>query len=127
MCARRLFRTAGYAAGSDAYQKVLLQKGHLKETVAFDAASPTGTYPLETARGERPGDSHGDNRGQDKAIGHTLPEPFSFQTESDRLHGRRLYRHYMGNGRYNGPTPGIKTVGKLGATSPSKKVMPPRV
>lgn len=25
------------AAGSDAYQKVLLQKGHLKETVAFDA------------------------------------------------------------------------------------------
>lgn len=33
MCARRLFRTAG----SDAYQKVLLQTGHLKETVAFDA------------------------------------------------------------------------------------------
>ena len=25
------------AAGSDAYQKVLLQTGHLKETVAFDA------------------------------------------------------------------------------------------
>jgi hypothetical protein len=25
------------AAGSDAYQKVLLQTGHLKDTVAFDA------------------------------------------------------------------------------------------
>jgi hypothetical protein len=50
-----------------------------------------------------------------KAMGHTLPEPFKFPKPNRTgcvVVGSIVF--VSGHGRYNGPTPGIKTVGKLG-------------
>ena len=50
-----------------------------------------------------------------KAMGHTLPEPFRFPKPNRTgcvVVGSVVF--VSGHGRYNGPTPGIKTVGKLG-------------
>ena len=50
-----------------------------------------------------------------KATGHTLPEPFKFPKPNRTgcvVVGSIVF--VSGHGRYNGPTPGIKTVGKLG-------------
>ena len=50
-----------------------------------------------------------------KAMGHTLPEPFKFPKPNRTgcvVVGSIVF--VSGDGRYNGPTPGIKTVGKLG-------------
>ena len=50
-----------------------------------------------------------------KAMGHTLPEPFKFPKRNRTgcvVVGSIVF--VSGHGRYNGPTPGIKTVGKLG-------------
>jgi enamine deaminase RidA (YjgF/YER057c/UK114 family) len=50
-----------------------------------------------------------------KAMGLTLPEPFKFPKPNRTgcvVVGSIVF--VSGHGRYNGPTPGIKTVGKLG-------------
>ena len=50
-----------------------------------------------------------------KAMGHTLPEPFKFPKPNRTgcvVVGSLVL--VSGHGRYNGPTPGIKMVGKLG-------------
>ena len=50
-----------------------------------------------------------------KAMGHTLPEPFKFPKPNRTgcvVVGSIVF--VSGHGRYNGPTPGIKTVGKVG-------------
>src|SRR5258708_20144802 len=50
-----------------------------------------------------------------KAMGPSLPEPFKFPKPNRTgcvVVGSIVF--VSGHGRYNGPTPGIKTVGKLG-------------
>jgi enamine deaminase RidA (YjgF/YER057c/UK114 family) len=50
-----------------------------------------------------------------KAMGHALPAPFKFPKPNRTgcvIVGSIAF--VSGHGRYNGPTPGIKTVGKLG-------------
>ena len=104
------------AAGSDAYQKVLLQTGHLKEQVAFDAVFTNQYLPdLNPHAAKDKEISMGAIEDKIKAMGYTLPEPFKFPKPNRTgcvVVGSIVF--VSGHGRYNGPTPGIKTVGKLG-------------
>src|SRR4051812_28094646 len=79
-------------------------------------SSPTSIYRPETrARQKTKEIPMGAIEDKIEAMGHTLPEPFKFPKPNRTgcvVVGSIVF--VSGHGRYNGPTPGIKTVGKLG-------------